>query len=135
MKTNYYNGKHFQAWDVIENIIRDQKGVNAFNAGNVIKYLLRYDAKGQALSDLNKAKHYMDTLVFDEGDGCSMIPFNLIEYITDYRRHKTSKEWLIFSNTMYHLLHAILENNNELLEDAKDYMIKLIQEVSKNEKN
>ena len=34
-----------------------------FAAGNVIKYICRYQHKGTALEDLNKARHYIDLLI------------------------------------------------------------------------
>lgn len=38
----------------------EQKGFHRINA---IKYITRYDKKGSALSDLNKAKFYIDKLI------------------------------------------------------------------------
>ena len=35
-------------------------------AGNAIKYLCRYDKKGKAREDLEKAKHYIDLLLNEE---------------------------------------------------------------------
>lgn len=42
-----------------------------FNAGNVIKYLRRYHYKGQPLTDLHKARFYLDRLIAqtENGDG------------------------------------------------------------------
>jgi hypothetical protein len=35
----------------------------SFCAGNVIKYVVRYEHKGTPLEDLNKARHYIDLLL------------------------------------------------------------------------
>lgn len=35
-----------------------------FCQGNAIKYIMRYDKKGSPLQDLEKAKHYIDLLIF-----------------------------------------------------------------------
>lgn len=35
-----------------------------FCQGNAIKYIMRYDKKGTPLQDLEKAKHYIDLLIF-----------------------------------------------------------------------
>ena len=35
----------------------------SFAAGNVIKYVCRYQHKGTALEDLNKARHYIDLML------------------------------------------------------------------------
>lgn len=56
---DYYKSEHFSAWDGIDWFTENLTGVNAFNAGNVIKYLCRCTKKGQYLSDLQKALEYM----------------------------------------------------------------------------
>ena len=35
----------------------------SFCAGNVIKYVVRAPYKGQAMEDLNKARHYIDLML------------------------------------------------------------------------
>ena len=35
----------------------------SFSAGNVIKYVCRYNHKGTPLEDLNKARHYIDLML------------------------------------------------------------------------
>lgn len=35
----------------------------SFAAGNVIKYVCRYNRKGTPLEDLNKARHYIDLML------------------------------------------------------------------------
>lgn len=54
--THYVQGQ-IQAWD----FILDQDF--GFLAGNIIKYLCRYRHKGTAVSDLKKARHYLDKLI------------------------------------------------------------------------
>lgn len=54
---DYYQGAGMQPFDVI-----DAFGLD-FYAGNVIKYLFRAGKKGPALSDLEKARHYIDRMI------------------------------------------------------------------------
>jgi hypothetical protein len=53
----HYNRGRIEVWD----FIADQR--LGFLAGNVCKYIARYKHKGQALSDLNKARAYLDKLI------------------------------------------------------------------------
>ena len=55
----HYNKGKIEVIDFIE----DQK--LGFNAGNVIKYVCRYDLKG-GLEDLRKARFYLDRLIADQ---------------------------------------------------------------------
>lgn len=128
MKTNYYKGKHMEAWSVIEIFTDHLKGINAFNAGNVIKYLLRYDTKGQALSDLNKAKHYMDNIYMDEGEPSYKIPYYLDMIIYDFKRNKEEEEYKYFYNCITMFVYAINTNNYDTLEDAKYCLQELINQ-------
>ena len=41
----------------------------SFSAGNVVKYLARYQHKGDALGDLRKARYYIDGLIAEHGGG------------------------------------------------------------------
>jgi replicative DNA helicase len=56
---SHYVNKPIQAWDFIH-----RNGIG-YLAGNVIKYVSRYDAKG-GLEDLQKARHYIDKLIEEE---------------------------------------------------------------------
>ena len=52
----HYVGLEPQPWDVIA-----AWNLNFF-AGNVVKYVARYNAKG-GIDDLRKARHYLDKLI------------------------------------------------------------------------
>lgn len=54
----HYVKYRFQPWDIIK-----EYGLN-FWEGNVLKYLLR--RKGNRLQDLQKARHYIDYLIWEE---------------------------------------------------------------------
>ena len=60
--------KHYQSTngleviDVIEAFTSDLTGINAFDTGNVLKYMCRWRAKN-GLEDLKKAKWYLDHLI------------------------------------------------------------------------
>lgn len=53
---SHYKDRAIQPWDFI-----NENGIG-FLAGNVIKYVARYEHKG-GLLDLEKAKHYLDKLI------------------------------------------------------------------------
>lgn len=58
---HYTNGQH-NTFELIERYIANQKGQPAFYIGNVVKYLCRYNRKGTAMQDLEKALDYMQHL-------------------------------------------------------------------------
>lgn len=57
---NHYQGKTFEAIDVIEDYDLN------FNLGNAIKYILRCDNKGCRKKDLEKAIWYLQREIGDE---------------------------------------------------------------------
>ena len=59
---NHYNQNGMEVWDVIKAFTSDISGVEAFYAGNVIKYVLRWNHKN-GIEDLEKAKVYIDKLI------------------------------------------------------------------------
>ncbi len=59
--TKHYDGD--KCWEIIETFTHQLLGVEAFNLGNVIKYLYRYRKKGYPLEDLKKARHYLDRII------------------------------------------------------------------------
>lgn len=59
---NHYNQGGIEVWDVIKAFTKDLKGVEAFYAGNVIKYVLRWNHKN-GIEDLEKAKVYIDMII------------------------------------------------------------------------
>lgn len=59
---NYYNQDGIEVWDVINAFTKDLEGAEAFYAGNVIKYVLRWNHKN-GIEDLEKAKIYIDKII------------------------------------------------------------------------
>lgn len=59
---SHYNQGGIEVWDVIKAFTSDLNGVEAFYAGNVIKYVLRWNHKN-GTEDLEKAKVYIDKLI------------------------------------------------------------------------
>ena len=59
---NHYNQDGIEVWDVINAFTKDLKGAEAFYAGNIIKYVLRWNHKN-GIEDLEKAKVYIDKII------------------------------------------------------------------------
>lgn len=59
---SHYNQDGIEVWDVINAYTKDLSGVEAFYAGNVIKYVLRWNHKN-GIEDLEKAKVYIDKII------------------------------------------------------------------------
>lgn len=59
---NHYNQDGIEVWDVIKAFTKDLEGAEAFYAGNVIKYVLRWNHKN-GIEDLEKAKIYIDKII------------------------------------------------------------------------
>ena len=59
---SHYNQNGMEVWDVIKAFTSDLNGAEAFYAGNVIKYVLRWNHKN-GIEDLEKAKAYIDKLI------------------------------------------------------------------------
>ena len=59
---HYQSETGLEAWDVIEAFTSDLNGVEAFDTGNVIKYICRWKKKN-GLKDLEKAKFYIEHLI------------------------------------------------------------------------
>ena len=60
---NHYRGKNgLEAWDVIEAFTSDLTGIEAFDIGNVLKYICRWKHKN-GIQDLLKAKEYLDHVI------------------------------------------------------------------------
>lgn len=59
---SHYNQNGMEVWDVIKAFTSDLNGTEAFYAGNVIKYVLRWNHKN-GIEDLEKAKVYIDKLI------------------------------------------------------------------------
>lgn len=59
---SHYNQGGIEAWDVIDAFTKDLDGAEAFYAGNVIKYILRWNHKN-GIEDLEKAKIYIDKII------------------------------------------------------------------------
>lgn len=61
-KPAHYQGK-VEAIDGIESAVEGLAGADAFNAGQVLKYVWRHHRKGKPLEDLRKARWYLDRLI------------------------------------------------------------------------
>lgn len=59
--SHYKTGK-YECIDVLQDLLKDAKGIEAFYLGNAIKYLWRYKNKN-GLEDLQKSKWYLDRLI------------------------------------------------------------------------
>ena len=59
---SHYNQGGMEVWDVIKAFTSDLNGAEAFYAGNIIKYVLRWNHKN-GIEDLEKAKVYIDKLI------------------------------------------------------------------------
>ena len=59
---SHYSQGGIEVWDVINAFTKDLEGVEAFYAGNVIKYVLRWNHKN-GIEDLEKAKVYIDKII------------------------------------------------------------------------
>lgn len=60
--SSHYAQGGISVWDVIRAYTDGLNGVDAFNAGNAIKYILRWHHKN-GVEDLEKAKVYIDELI------------------------------------------------------------------------
>lgn len=59
----YYQGKgDLETIDVIESFTSQLHGIEAFDTGNCLKYLCRWQEKG-GLEDLQKAQWYLNHLI------------------------------------------------------------------------
>lgn len=59
---HYQSPAGLEVWDVIEAFTSDLTGVEAFDTGNCIKYILRWHKKN-GLQDLKKCKEYLEHLI------------------------------------------------------------------------
>ena len=60
--SHYQSETGLEAIDVIEAFTFDLKGIEAFDTGNVLKYLCRWNQKN-GLQDLKKAQWYLEHLI------------------------------------------------------------------------
>lgn len=59
---HYQSETGLEVWDVIEAFTFDLRGVEAFDTGNIIKYICRWNKKN-GLQDLEKAMCYLEHLI------------------------------------------------------------------------
>ena len=61
----HYAIRKFETIDVIKDCIKANKldGIQGYLYGNVIKYLSRFNCKGNAIEDLKKAQYYLNRLI------------------------------------------------------------------------
>ena len=67
-KPEHYTYGKYECWDVLEDILKDCRGPEAFYIGNVIKYLWRYRHKN-GLQDLLKAQRYLEKAIAENKKG------------------------------------------------------------------
>lgn len=60
---SHYQTDNFEVIDIIEEFTKNLSGIEATDTGNVIKYILRWDKKGQPIRDLEKAQWYLTHLI------------------------------------------------------------------------
>lgn len=60
--SHYQGNNGMEVIDVIDNFTQDLKGVEAFDTGNIIKYVCRWKSKN-GVEDLKKAKWYLEHLI------------------------------------------------------------------------
>lgn len=59
---HYQSETGLEVWDVIEAFTFDLSGIEAFDTGNIIKYICRWKKKN-GLEDLKKASEYLNHLI------------------------------------------------------------------------
>lgn len=59
---HYQSETGLEVWDVIQSFTLDLTGVEAFDTGNIIKYICRWKKKN-GLEDLRKAECYLKHLI------------------------------------------------------------------------
>lgn len=60
---HYQSGKGLEVIDVIEAFTEDLTGVEAFDTGNIIKYICRWNKKSKPVEDLKKVVWYTQHLI------------------------------------------------------------------------
>lgn len=113
---HYTNGQH-NTFELIERYTANQKGQPAFYIGNVVKYLCRYNRKGTAMQDLEKALDYMQHLdqmrASHQWSGGSFQPIELD--INDFITCRTLTETNLLVTTLQYLY---LYVHNPMLSDS-----------------
>ncbi len=61
-KPKHYCYGKYECINVLEDVLKDLNGVEAFCIGNAFKYLWRYKLKNGA-EDLKKARYYLDKAI------------------------------------------------------------------------
>lgn len=59
----YYNSNGMSPLEAYRNGLLSKEEYIGFCKGNVIKYIVRCDKKGNFCKDLKKAKHYIDEMI------------------------------------------------------------------------
>lgn len=126
---HYTNGQH-NTFELIECYTANQKGLAGFYIGNVVKYLCRYNRKGSAQQDLEKALDYLQQLdqlrVAHKWNGALYQPIELD--INDFITCRTLIETNILVTTMQYLylyVHRPMLNDSLVIEKN----IKMIQKM------
>ena len=64
-KPNHYTQGEYEAIDIIEYLISDLTGAQAYSMGNVLKYVIRCNDKS-GWKDIRKARQYLSRFVTGE---------------------------------------------------------------------
>lgn len=101
---HYTNGQ-YNTFEIIERYTSGNVGQPAFYIGNIVKYLCRYNRKGTAMQDLEKALDYMQHLDKMRAEHkWNGTPFKPIEIdINDYITCRTLTETNLLVTTMQYL--------------------------------
>lgn len=119
-ENSYYEGEKFSAWQIMDWFTDNLQGVNAFNACNVIKYLIRYDRKGYPLQDLQKALNYLKNVSVEPSYYNNA---DIIEtVIQDFIRTKNQEEEFYFTSALRYLLNGIWLGKQEYLLSAQTFI-------------
>lgn len=75
MENNKINNNHYlvenkNIKELIDSLIAEHKGADAFDIGNIIKYITRFKKK-DGINDLIKARNYLDLLINRYSDPAS----------------------------------------------------------------
>jgi len=122
-KHNQHYRASIQAWDFIV------PNKMSFLAGNILKYVERYDRKGTPLQDLEKALDYTNKYIenIDYHQPCEEV-VSMGEYLFANQIEGTKKEIII------QLFHADLTGNIECLREVAWHIQKIIGDYDGNQK-
>jgi hypothetical protein len=60
---DHYKRSQYQPWDVLPDWLEGWLPFEAYLVGNIVKYIFRAPHKGDTITDLRKAQHYLAHLI------------------------------------------------------------------------